>query len=58
MSRWRVAVVFLAIVAFGLAALGSPTWLPGGLWLHAGRMVFFWLGVVCFLGAAWGRPGT
>ena len=50
--------MILAVIAFGLGALGSPIGLPTGLSLHAGRMVFFWLGVVCFLGAAWGRPGT
>jgi len=58
MGRWRVAALILAVVAFGLAGLGLPTWLPGGLPLHAGRTAFFWLGVVCFLAAAWGRPGT
>jgi hypothetical protein len=58
MGRWRVAALILAVVAFGLAGLGLPTWLPGGFPLHAGRTAFFWLGVVCLLAGAWGRPGT
>jgi hypothetical protein len=58
MGRWRVGALILAVLAFGSAALGMPTWLPGGLSLHAGQKIFFWLGVVCFLVAMWGRPGT
>lgn len=58
MGRWRVAALILAVVAFGLAGFVSTTWLPGGLPFNGGRTIFFWLGVVCFLAAAWGRPGT
>jgi len=53
-----VAALILAVVAFGLAGFVSPAWLPGGLPFNGGRTAFFWLGVVCFLAAAWGRPGT
>jgi hypothetical protein len=37
MGRWRVAALILAVVAFGLAGFGSPTWLPGGLSFNGGR---------------------
>lgn len=58
MRRWRATALILAVVAFGVAALGLSPGLAGGLLPHAGSMAFFWLGVVCFLVAAWGRPGT
>jgi len=58
MGRWRVAALILAVVALGLAGFVSPAWLPGGLAFNGGRTAFFWLGVVCSLAAAWGRPGT
>ena len=57
MGRRRVAALLLAVVAFGVAGIGSPTWF-GALPLYVGRIAFFWLGVVCFLVAAWGRGGT
>ncbi len=56
-GRWRMSALILAVVAFGVAGLGTPPWLPS-LGFHAGTRFFFWLGVVCFLAGAWGRPGT
>jgi hypothetical protein len=58
MGRWRAAALILAVVAFGLAGFGWPTWLSAHLPFNGGRTAFFWLGVACFLLAAWGRPGT
>ena len=58
MGRWRVAALILAVMAFGLPGLWPPTWLPESFRLQAGRTALFWLGVVCFLAAAWGRAGT
>lgn len=57
-TRWRVAALIMAVVAFGLAGLGLPTWLLNVFPVQVGRTAFFWLGVMCFLAAAWGRPGT
>ena len=62
MARWRYLVLSLAIVAFLLAAAGSPdvaSGVPvlGALLLRVGQMPFFWLGVVCFLAAVWRRGG-
>jgi|GEM_PF-912239 len=62
MGRWRSLVLSLAILAFLLAAAGSPelsSKVPvlGGLLLWTGGMPFVWLGVVCFLAAVWGRGG-
>jgi hypothetical protein len=62
MTRWRYLILGLAIVAFLLAAAGSrdvASDLPvlGVLLLWVGQMPFFWLGVVCFLAAVWGRGG-
>jgi hypothetical protein len=62
MAPWRRFVLSLAILAFLLAAAGSPefaTRVPilGGLLLQTGGMPFFWLGVLCFLAAVWGRGG-
>ena len=57
MRRWRVAAVIVAVLAFGLAGLGLPAWLPAPGLPNAGRTALFWLGVACFLAAAWGRPG-
>jgi hypothetical protein len=62
MAPWRYLVLILAILAFLLAATGSPdfaTKVPilGGLLLRTGGMPFFWLGVLCFLVAVWGRGG-
>jgi hypothetical protein len=53
-----VAALILAVMAFGLPGLWPPTWLPESFRLQAGRTALFWLGVVCFLAAAWGRAGT
>jgi hypothetical protein len=56
MAPWRYLLLSLAIVAFLLAAAGSPdrAWgLPilGALLLRVGQVPFFWLGVFCFLAA-------
>jgi hypothetical protein len=63
MRRWRPVALILAVVSLGLAAAGSADmaarWpLLGKLPLRAGHVTFFWVAVVCFLAAVWGRPGT
>jgi hypothetical protein len=62
MAPWRSLVLILAILAFLLAAVGSPDVAPrlpvlGTLLLRTGGMPFFWLGVLCFLAAVWRRGG-
>jgi hypothetical protein len=62
MASWRSLALILAILAFLLAATGSPdvaSKVPvlGTLLLRTGGMPFFWLGVLCFLAAVWGRGG-
>lgn len=62
MAPWRYLVLSLAIVAFLLAAAGSPDVASGlpllGALLHwVGQMPFFWLGVFCFLAAIRRRGG-
>jgi hypothetical protein len=54
MRAWRLVGVILAIGAFVLAAAWPPV---RSLPLEGGRMVFFWLGVLCLLAAAWGWRG-
>ncbi|HWU40729.1 MAG TPA: hypothetical protein VN203_24035 [Candidatus Acidoferrum sp.] len=58
MRRWRLVVLLLTIVAFGLSGLVTPSWFSAGFPLHWWRTVFFWVGVVGFLAAAWGQGGT
>jgi len=62
MASWRSLALIPAILAFLLAAIGSPDVAPnvpvlGTLLLRTGGMPFFWLGVLCFLAAVWGRGG-
>jgi hypothetical protein len=62
MTRWRYLVLSVAILAFLLAATGSPDLAPnvpvlGGLLLRTGGMPFFWLGVLCCLAAVGWRGG-
>ncbi len=58
-----MAALILALLAFALAAaasseIGSSWPILHGASLQAGRMSFFWLGVVLFLVAAWGWKST
>ncbi len=54
MRPWRLTALILAVAAFVLAASGPV--LPG-FSPEVGRATFFWVGVVCFLAAAWGWRG-
>lgn len=59
MRVWRVIGFGLAILAFGLAAVGPDGILLFGATPERGlrlvRMTSFWIGVVFTLAAAWGR---
>ena len=46
-----MAALILAVVAFVLAGIADH------FSFQAGRPALFWLGVVCFLAAAWGGAG-
>jgi hypothetical protein len=63
MRRWRVVALILSLLAFTLAAAGSVELGPGAAFfrtvaLKVGGTTFFWLGVACFLVAAWRGGGT
>jgi hypothetical protein len=51
MGRWRVAALILAVVAFVLAGIADR------FSFQVARPALFWLGIVCFLAAAWGGAG-
>ncbi len=63
MRGWRLGTIILAILSFVLAGARSmgvnPTGLPApmldGWYLRLSSGTFFWIGVACFLAAAWGR---
>ena len=57
MAPWRYLALILAILAFLLTADALTVPLFSDLLLRVGRMPFFWLGVLCFLAAVWGRGG-
>ena len=63
MRGWRRGLMILAILSFVLAGAKSTGVNPTGLlavvldgwYLRVSSTAFFWIGVVCFLAAAWGR---
>ncbi len=57
MAPWRYLALILAILAFLLTAEALTVPLLRDLQLRVGRIPFFWLGVLCFLAAVWGRGG-
>jgi len=65
MRRWRSVLLLLAVAAFLLAAIatnpgsaGSESGIVQAFSLQVGSAAFFWLGVLCFLVAAWRWGGT
>jgi hypothetical protein len=63
MRGWRLGLMLLAILSFVLAGARSMGVTPTGLlafvldgwYFRVSSATFFWIGVVCFLAAAWGR---
>ena len=47
----------LAVLSIGLAGLGAAARLPAAFLSGGGRTALFWVGVVFFLAATWGRSG-
>ncbi len=63
MRGWRLALMLLAILSLVLAGARSTGVNPSGLlalvldgwYSRVSSATFFWIGVACFLIAAWGR---
>jgi uncharacterized ion transporter superfamily protein YfcC len=63
MREWRLGLFILAVLSFVLAGARSMGVHPTGLlalvldgwYFQVSSAIFFWIGVVSFLVAAWGR---